>query len=109
MQKEETDLRDRTKVFALGVVRMFSALPTKPRRKCLESSCSSPELQSALTIVKRFARGAKLNGATAEERHRRKSREVAVSESGDERINSSRNAAIRCGRSKNGARWVTAT
>ena len=27
MQKEEKDLRDRTKVFALRIVRMFSALP----------------------------------------------------------------------------------
>jgi len=27
MQKEEQDLRDRTKAFALWVVRMFSALP----------------------------------------------------------------------------------
>jgi four helix bundle protein len=27
MQKEETDLRDRTKAFALRIVRMFSALP----------------------------------------------------------------------------------
>ena len=27
MQKEENDLRDRTKTFALRIVRMFSALP----------------------------------------------------------------------------------
>jgi len=27
MQKEEKDLRDRTKAFALWIVRMFSALP----------------------------------------------------------------------------------
>ena len=27
MQKEETDLRDRTKAFALRIVRMFSSLP----------------------------------------------------------------------------------
>ena len=27
MQKEENDLRDRTKAFALRIVRMFSALP----------------------------------------------------------------------------------
>jgi len=27
MQKEEQDLRDRTKAFALRIVRMFSALP----------------------------------------------------------------------------------
>jgi four helix bundle protein len=27
MQKEDSDLRDRTKVFALRIVRMFSALP----------------------------------------------------------------------------------
>jgi hypothetical protein len=32
----------------------------------LRSSCSGPELQSAQIIEKRFARGAKLNGATGE-------------------------------------------
>jgi hypothetical protein len=34
------------------------------------------------------------------ERHGRKSREVAVSESGDERINSSRNAVTLCAKSR---------
>jgi|SRR6266446_724943 hypothetical protein len=46
----QKDLRDRTKAFALRIVRMFSALR---RPRCLGSSCSDPELQSAPIIEKR--------------------------------------------------------
>src|SRR5689334_12791587 len=35
MQKEKTDLRERTKTFALRVVRMFSALPKTPQAQVL--------------------------------------------------------------------------
>jgi len=88
------------KPLRFGLCACFPRSRRRLRRRCLGSGCSGPELQSALTIEKRFARGAKLNGATGEERDGRKSREAAVSESGDERINSLRNAAIRCARLK---------
>lgn len=35
MQKEEKDLRDRTKAFALRIVRMFSALPKTTEAQAL--------------------------------------------------------------------------
>ena len=88
--------RDFQRIYAIGrrlsrfgLCACFPRSRRRRRRRCLGSSCSGPELQSAQIIEKRFARGAKLNGATGEERHRRKSREVAVSESGNDRINSS--------------------
>jgi hypothetical protein len=74
MQKEEMDLRDRTKAFALRIVRMFSALPTTTEAQVLRKQLLRSELQSAQTIGKRFGRGAKPS--------------------------SSRNAAIRFGRLK---------
>ena len=40
MQKEKTDLRERTKTFALRIVHMFSVLPRRRRLKCLGNSCS---------------------------------------------------------------------
>ena len=71
MSEFQKDLRGRTKAFALRIVRMFSALPKTTEAQVLGSNCSGLELRSALTIEKRFVRGAKLNGATGEERHRR--------------------------------------
>ena len=38
MQKDETDLRERTKAFALRVVRMFSALPKTTEAQVLMGS-----------------------------------------------------------------------
>ena len=38
MQKEEQDLRDRTKAFALQIVRMFSALPKTTEAQVLRTS-----------------------------------------------------------------------
>jgi hypothetical protein len=40
MQKEEQDLRDRTKAFALRIVRMFSALPKATEAQVLGNSGS---------------------------------------------------------------------
>jgi four helix bundle protein len=40
MQKEEKDLRDRTKAFALRIVRMFSALPKTTEAQVLRSGTS---------------------------------------------------------------------
>ena len=40
MQKEENDLRDRTKAFALRVVRMFSTLPKTTEAQVLRSGTS---------------------------------------------------------------------
>jgi four helix bundle protein len=56
-KKEEQDLRDRTKAFALRIVRMFSALPKTTEAQVLAKQLLRSGTQSALIIEKRFARG----------------------------------------------------
>ncbi len=87
-RSNKEECRRKKRIYAIGqrlsrfgLCACFPGSRRRRRRRCLGSSCSGPELQSALIIEKRFAHGAQLNGATGEERHRRKSREVAVSES----------------------------
>lgn len=46
MQKEENDLRDRTKAFALRILRMFSALP-----KTTEAQVLGKQLLRAGTLI----------------------------------------------------------
>jgi hypothetical protein len=54
MQKEEKNLRDRKKAFALRIVRMFSALPkTTEGAGAWEAVAPIRELQSAPIIEKR--------------------------------------------------------
>jgi hypothetical protein len=88
------DLCERTKNFALGVVRLFAKLP-----KTTEAQVIGRQLLRCGTSVGANYREACRGRSRAErsdwgERHRRKSREVAESETGDERINSLPNAAI---------------
>ncbi len=45
-----------------GLCACFPGSRRRRRRRCLGSSCSGPDPQSALIIEKRFARGANLNG-----------------------------------------------
>ena len=54
-----------------GLCACFPRFRRRRKLKCLGNSCSARELQSVPIIEKRFARGANLNGATGEERHRR--------------------------------------
>ena len=49
MQKEEKDLRDRTKAFALRIVGMFSTLPkTTEAQKSIQQSLDKIEWESSL-------------------------------------------------------------
>jgi len=102
MQKEE-DLRDRTKEFALRIVRMFGALP-----KTSEAQILGKQLLRSGTSVGANYREAYRGRSKAEwsergERHRRNSRDGSGERVGDERINSSRNAVIAFARLRNGA------
>ena len=64
MQKEEKDLRDRTKAFALRIVRMFSALPKTTEAQVLGKQLLRSGTSIGANYREHFARGAKLNGAT---------------------------------------------
>jgi len=97
MQKEEGDLAVRTKSFALQIIRLFSALP-----KTTEAQVIGKQVLRSGTSVGANYREAYRGRSKAEwsergERHRRYSREVAESESEEERINLSRSVATRFG------------
>jgi len=94
MEQVKVDLRERTKDFALSVVRMFSALPKTTEaqilgRQVLRSGTSIGanyrEAYRGRSRAEWSERGKRLDGRAAR---------VAESESGDERINSLPNAAI---------------
>ncbi|CAN5797383.1 hypothetical protein BH20VER1_BH20VER1_00600 [soil metagenome] len=54
MQKEEIDLRERTKEFALRIVRMFSSLPKTTEAQILGKQEECDELTAIfVTILKR--------------------------------------------------------
>jgi len=59
MQKDETDLRERTKNFALRIVQMFSTLPKTTEAQVLGSNYCDPELLLGQTTEKRTAVEAK--------------------------------------------------
>ena len=100
MQKEE-DLRRRTMDFAVGVVRMFTRLP-----KTTEAQVLGKQLLRSGTSVGANYREAYRGRSKAEwsEWATRdmdgKAAQGSGSESGDERISSSRNAATPCEKSK---------
>jgi hypothetical protein len=54
MQKEENDLRNRTKAFALRIARMFSELPKTMEAQVLGKQLLRSGTSSALTIEKRL-------------------------------------------------------
>jgi len=68
MRKEETDLRDRTKDFALRIVRMFSALPKTPQ---------------AQTLGRQLLRSGTSVGANYREAYRGRSKAEFISKCGD--------------------------
>ena len=68
MQKEERDLRDRTKAFALRIVRMFSALP-----KTTEAQVLGKQLLRAGTSI----------GANYREAFRARSKAEFIAKCGD--------------------------
>ncbi len=68
MQKEETDLRNRTKEFALRVVRMFSALP---------------KTTEAQLLGKQFLRSGTSVGANYREAYRARSKPEFIAKCGD--------------------------
>jgi four helix bundle protein len=57
----EQDLRERTKEFALRIVRMYVALPKVPKRRCSGSRCSVRARQLVQTIARPIAGAARLN------------------------------------------------
>ena len=97
MQKDEMDLADRTKRFALEIIRVFSMLP---------------KTTEAQVLGKQVLRSGTSVGANYREAYRARSKaewseraandidgtaaQGSGSESGDERINLSLNAATRC-------------
>lgn len=68
MQREETDLRERTKEFALRIVRMFSALP---------------KTTEAQVLGKQVLRSGTSVGANYREAYRGRSRAEFISKCGD--------------------------
>lgn len=61
MQKDESDLRDRTRCSRCGLCPCFRCSRRQPRRRCSVNNYCGPERRSARTIGRRSARGAKLN------------------------------------------------
>ena len=43
--KKQEDLRERTKQFALRIIRLFSGLPKTVEARVLGKQCSAPELR----------------------------------------------------------------
>src|SRR5436853_1766396 len=68
MQKEEKDLRDRTKAFALRIVRMFSGLP---------------KTTEAQVLGKQLLRSATSIGANYREAYRARSKPEFIAKCGD--------------------------
>jgi hypothetical protein len=71
MQSEENDLRQRTKEFALQIVRMFSRLPKTTEAQVLDNRPCDLAHRSEQTTAKPIARVAKLNGGSGDDRHAR--------------------------------------
>ena len=67
MSEFQKDLRDRTKAFALRIVRMFSALPKTTEAQVLGKQLLRSGTSIGANYREAFAREAKLNGATGEE------------------------------------------
>ena len=95
MHKAKTDLRERTKDFALSVVRMFSALPKTTEAQILGRQV----LRSGTSIGANYREA--YRGRSRAEWSERAANDIdgsaaqgSGSESGDERINSLPNAAI---------------
>jgi len=109
MQKDETDLRERTKDFALRIVRMFSLLPKTTEARVLGKQV----LRSGTSIGANYREAhrarSKAEWSERGERHRRHGREGSGERLGEERINSSQNAATHCARVKNGECRVATT
>ena len=97
MQTEEKDLRDRTKHFALSIIRMFSMIP-----KSTEAQILGKQMLRSGTSVGANYREAYRGRSKAEWSERAPSdldgtaARVAESDSGEERINLSRSVAILC-------------
>src|SRR5690242_15665352 len=80
MQKEKTDSRERSKTFALRVVRMFSALPKTTEAQVLGKQLLRSGTSIGANYREAFRARSKAEWSDWGERHRRKSREVAESE-----------------------------
>ena len=71
-------LRDRTEAFALRIVRMFSSLPKSTKAQVLGKQLLRSGTSVGENYREAFRARSKAEWSEWEERHRRKSREVAV-------------------------------
>ncbi len=71
MQKDKTDLRDRTKDFALRIVRMFSALPKTTEAQVLGKQLLRSGTSIGANYREAFRARSKPEWSDWEERHRR--------------------------------------
>ena len=106
MQSAKTDLRNRTKTFALRIIRMFSTLP-----KTTEAQVLGKQLLRSGTSVGANYREA-YRGRSKPEWSERAANDMdgsaaqgSGSESGGERINSLQSVATRCANSKRPATY----
>jgi hypothetical protein len=94
MQPEEKDLRQRTKEFALQIIRLFSELPKTTEAQVLGKQVLRSGTSVGANYREAYRARSRAEWSERDERHTRQRREGSGSESGDKRMNSSRNAAI---------------
>ncbi len=87
MQKEEIDLRERTKEFALRIVRMFSSLPKTTEAQILGKQVLRSGMSVGANYREAYRGRSRAEWSDRDERHRRQSREGSGKRVGNERIN----------------------
>ena len=89
MQNDERDLQDRTKRFALSIIRIFvNDTEDGRKRRFSANNCCVPGRQWEQIIARPTADAAKRNGASGASDIDGTAARVAESDSGEERINS---------------------
>jgi hypothetical protein len=96
MQSEEKDLRQRTKEFALQIIRLFSEFPKTTEAQVLGKQVLRSGTSVGANYREAYRARSRAEWSEWDERHARQRREGSGSESGGERMNLSRNAAIHC-------------
>jgi four helix bundle protein len=71
MQKDEKDLADRTKRFALQIIRLFSVLPKTTEAQVLGKQVLRSGTSVGANYREAYRGPARLNGASRDERHAR--------------------------------------
>jgi hypothetical protein len=88
MQNEQRDLQNRTKRFALSIIRTFSVIPKAMEAQVLGKQMLRSGTSVGVNYREAYRGRSRAEWSERDERHARQRREGSGSESGGERMNS---------------------